>query len=554
MTKHRLKVALLVLGSIGLAGAIAVVVIIAPAGRIGSGAVEEWVGKQVQAIAAGYLNPTLVFSKFDYRYPSTAVITDCRLTADDPARPGETIDILAVQRITLELGEVPKIGRPIVIERLSLDGPELRLIAAGPGDSGFIGFADLLKRDPGGAPDGTEPIKFSEVFRIRLIRIARGSITYDPRDPDRPPMELDRITSELTAEPADTSRHLIELRMHREPVLELDAKGRINLDAGAFDLNDLKLNAQLGHEHDRYLPPPLQRWLREHDVTGRLNVEAEGTIPFADWRGSNLTARLLVEDAGVSFGRYKLPVNRLLTRARARGGQLVIEHFDLDMLGGRIRATGTVGLNEPADGRFDLEARDLQVEQLWRAGAGDADAPPALAGLLSADVRFSAPLMRAATESAGGGEVHLREGRIVELPIVSSLAEVAAKIVDGVTLKKGSAGRGDEGDVVFEFSGDHVHLSSIRLKGPVLGVRGEGRIYFDSRLDLRLNAGPLEKIENELGIVGEVLGAVTGKIAKYRVQGTLAEPKIGIELLAVGGDEPAAAQRTSNASSGPDSD
>ena len=551
MTKHRLKIALLVLGSIALGGAIAVVAIIARAGRIGSSAVEEWVGKQVQAIAGGYLNPTLVFSKLDYQYPSTAVITDCRLTADDPARVGETIDIFDVQRITLELGEVPKVGQPIVIERLSLDDPALRLIAAGPGNAGFVGFADLLKRDSGGASDATEPIRLSEVFRLRLIRIANGSITFDPRDPDRPPMELDRITSDLTADPADTDWHQIELRMLREPVLELEAKGRINLDARGFDLNILKLIAQLGPEQDRYLPPPLQRWLREHDVTGRLNVEAEGTIPVADWRGSDLTARILLEDAGVSFGRYKLPVGRLVTGARAGAGKLVIEQFDLDMLGGQIRAGGTVALNDSADGSFDLKARDLQVEQLLRARD---DTPPTLAGLLSADIRFSAPLMRAATESAGGGEVHLREGRIVELPILSSLAEVAAKVVNGVMRKKRSAGRGDEGDVVFEFAGDHAQLSSIRVKGPVYGVRGEGRIYFDSRLDLRLNGGPLEKIQNELGVVGDVLGAVTGKIAKFRVQGTLAEPKIGVELLAVGGDKPAAAQPTSDASSGPDSD
>ena len=57
MAMRRLKIMLLVVGSLVLAGVLATVVIIIRAGRPGTGTVEKWVGNQIRAIAAGYLNP-----------------------------------------------------------------------------------------------------------------------------------------------------------------------------------------------------------------------------------------------------------------------------------------------------------------------------------------------------------------------------------------------------------------------------------------------------------------------------------------------------------------
>jgi hypothetical protein len=63
------------------------------------------------------------------------------------------------------------------------------------------------------------------------------------------------------------------------------------------------------------------------------------------------------------------------------------------------------------------------------------------------------------------------------------------------------------------------------------GLRGHGDVYFDSRLDLAVYGGPVQKLENEFGEVGDVLGEITETLVRARVTGTVDKPKIGIEVL-----------------------
>ena len=65
-------------------------------------------------------------------------------------------------------------------------------------------------------------------------------------------------------------------------------------------------------------------------------------------------------------------------------------------------------------------------------------------------------------------------------------------------------------------------------------ARGEGELYFDSRINFRFNAGPLERVQGVLGPIGEVLGGVTDALMKYHVTGTLAEPKTAVKPLGIG--------------------
>src|SRR5438105_2493040 len=73
------------------------------AGQSGSSSIEQWIGTQFQLISNSYLEPRLSFDDLDYQYPMTVRLSRMRLTADDPARPGEKIDILAAEDATIEL-------------------------------------------------------------------------------------------------------------------------------------------------------------------------------------------------------------------------------------------------------------------------------------------------------------------------------------------------------------------------------------------------------------------------------------------------------------------
>src|SRR5688572_25473444 len=85
------------------------------AGRAGTSPVEAWVATQIQLVGEAYLNPKLSFTDLDYEFPASIRLKSLRLSADDPANPGKTIDIVACQQAVIELTEMPKPGEPIQI-------------------------------------------------------------------------------------------------------------------------------------------------------------------------------------------------------------------------------------------------------------------------------------------------------------------------------------------------------------------------------------------------------------------------------------------------------
>src|ERR1700761_199550 len=75
------------------------------------GSLQDWIGSQLQEIANGYLNPKLSFTDLAYQYPLSVSLNNLRLTADDPANPGHTLDIIACKRAEVALADIPSIGK-----------------------------------------------------------------------------------------------------------------------------------------------------------------------------------------------------------------------------------------------------------------------------------------------------------------------------------------------------------------------------------------------------------------------------------------------------------
>src|SRR6266567_6708487 len=72
------------------------------------GSIEQWIGAEIQSIASDYLKPKLTFTDFSYEYPLTVRMKMLRLTADDPANPGHSLDILGADAAVITLGEIPQ--------------------------------------------------------------------------------------------------------------------------------------------------------------------------------------------------------------------------------------------------------------------------------------------------------------------------------------------------------------------------------------------------------------------------------------------------------------
>jgi hypothetical protein len=154
---------------------------------------------------------------------------------------------------------------------------------------------------------------------------------------------------------------------------------------------------------------------------------------------------------------------------------------------------------------------------------------PNYSGLLGLTSTLQGPLNQVGRQASGKGRLTLQKARIGRLPVLSTIDEALDRAAEAF-MKRERAPH-DQLSLDFSFDGDHAHITKLRMNSRWYGLRGHGDAYFDSRLDLAVDGGPIQKLENEIGRVGDVLGEITETLVRARVTGTAADPKIGIELL-----------------------
>jgi hypothetical protein len=527
-----------------LIGVVAVLLIVAAigvflfyrAGQTGTTPVERWVGSQLQAVAGAYLNPELKFERLDYRYPRTVVLNDFALRADDPDRPAERIDILAAERITLELVKVPREGEPVKIERLILEKPEIRFVVAGGGKPGFVGFSNLTKQTGTTPTQPGQPSKPSDLFQLRLVEVRDGLLVYDSREPGAEPMRLDRINTRMEIEPSGDGWYKLATTLKREPIADTRIDGRLNIDTMTVELAEMTLAMALSPDNAGSLPPNLQRLIKDHDVTGSLSATCSGTLRLSEWRRSALDIRAELRDGHAAAGEYRLPIELLTAQIRVDEGAANLQPIDVKTLGGTLRLDGRVALDAGMPTNLHATARKLRIEETLRVIEKGANTEPKYSGLVDADVTFAGPLADWDTRAGGGGEAHLTQGRLERLPVMYELIRVIKKVGEAAVLGRGAATPSDELHATFDLAGDKAHFTKIDGRTSLLGLRGEGDIYFNQRLDLTVNAGPVEKLESVLGDAGKIIGVVTDKLTAYHVTGTLGEPRVQLKVAPGGKD------------------
>ncbi len=361
----------------------------------GSGRVEKWIESQVLTIANSYLNPKLSFSDLDYTYPYSVSLKNMRLTADDPAHPGKSIDVIACESASITLAEIPSIGKPIVIEKISLNKPLISAVAVATGSKEFVGFSNLIKvgamsdkpatkveEKPAGAPK-----KLSEVFRMKLVQLVDGKIVYDPRIPGTLPMALDQINTTLTIDTTADGWYKVNTNISRKPVFDLAVAGELNLDSFTVRGIDIKLLADLGQEKLDYLPPEIQALLKQYEGKGKLNVQITGTMPVMDPMKGEVQADVKLDSANFAMGDLHLPVENFELQAKFADGKVSLPSMKIAALGGTADLSGSATLNDRLDADLKLKVSGMVLENLLKTG------PSANAAKLDLDFKVAGSLM-----------------------------------------------------------------------------------------------------------------------------------------------------------------
>ena len=518
----------------------------------GSSAIESWVGSQLLEIGGTYLEPKLQFKRLTYLRPRTILLEDVTLSSPDPDKPGQFVVILAIKRARLELTEIPRRGKQIKFSKVLLESPEIHAIAAVPGGPRLLGFSHFVKGSPGSASTAsTSPtpvaagpavasstpvagkaprMKLSDLLLIRNVEIVNGMASYDSRMPDRLPVWLDQINARLDFTPAataDSGVYTVDTTIARKPAVDLAVRGQLNIDTFTLELSTLDLALDLQEKNVHVLPAQLQELLKKFEVTGQLHLTAGGTVPLTHFRQSTLHSQGELTAAQIAAGANRLSVDTFRWEIDLADGIATLPRADAQLLGGELHANGLIPLDGRQPARLELTAANLKIQKLLRAFKPGV--VPPYGGNLSAAITYSAPLAKWNQQAAGSGTVSIRQGRIDNLPVLGS-------ILTGLnnSLSKTFAGDGktltDMADGTFTFAGDQVQIDRFTGTSGALGFRATGTIGFDRRFALRLNAGPLERLQDSLGVIGGAWASVSDAIAGYRVTGTLDAPQVSMEL------------------------
>jgi hypothetical protein len=487
--------------------------------RAGMARVEQWCGRQLQSIANDHLGPTLSFDTLDYSYPRTVTLAPVRLTA-------EGVSIIEADSIRIDFAEVPRVGRPVVIEAARFERPVVRLIEQA--DGSLLGFSGFVKTDGGRAlPDGGST-RLSDVLAIARLQVNGGAVSYEQEG--RPPMRLRPLTFEMRHKrpaagdaAAEPGWYGFAAQLALDPVVRLEVDSRLNLDTAVLDVASAVLATSLTPDRYEVFTAEIQDVLRRYEITGDLEWALSGQVPLRDTAKSTAETQLSLTGAFISFGEYVLPMKSIEASATLSEGLLDVREVAIESLGGTAQVTFQLRLDGPDSGTFEAQGggQNLRLERALRYPEED---KAKFRGNTTFHVETHGSFDDLAGSFGGSGDVLIQEGHLALVDLFSDLQGLA-----------GRRGDHDSGSADFELTPDRVRWSDVKVSSPVIGIAGGGDLFYDGRLDCQFNVGPLQAREGVLGAIGNAVGVVTDRLVKYDVTGTVDEPEVAVRPLGVGG-------------------
>jgi hypothetical protein len=254
---------------------------------------------------------------------------------------------------------------------------------------------------------------------------------------------------------------------------------------------------------------------------------------------------MTLAQAILALKEYRFPLEQLNCTIRLGDGRLEIEQLRLRALNGEIFIEGAVDLTPERDARLAITARNIDLKELIDSNARS---QTSLSGKLNSGVMLEVPMrvlrakMRqdsgapASTQFAdepwpprwGTGSLEISNGYLVTLPVLSQINTVVSTTLN---LGRSPAGGNEQLSMQFEMNEDKFNFSEIAYIGSAIAGRGKGHIALDQTVDIRLNGGPVERVQGMLGkTVGGALAKITDSLAGYHVTGTIKDPKVSLEV------------------------
>ncbi len=464
------------------------------------------------------LGPQLTFTNLYYDFPFTAVLQQPQLTSE-----GETV--IMAKRLRLTLENIPVAGQAIMISEVQFVEPVVRFLWHDVG-GGLVGFnSNFFTVEDGEQYTDSFSTVPSDFLRIRELSIVRGGLYFQlPSGGDMSIGDIE-TTLETTAKASSPGRYRIEFDVDRPPALMLDVDGWLDIDTATLDVDSFFGRVNIEQDKIDQLPRDLQKLFDAYKIAGDVRMRADGTIPFTALHDTHLDIELRLTDAHSQVGDYMLPIPSAIGALNLSDGVVGLDQMQITFAKkGNAHLSGHLHLEPglPFDVAFDVD--QVKLEYILANAGSDLHG---YSGLIGAQGAVESRVDDTLGALSGHAFVTLAHGDLLNVPIVEGLEEAVVQQDDW------PAGN-DRGSMEMAFTPTRVELDDIVLEGDVLGVRGSGEINYDGGINFRFNAGPLERMQMNLGGLGHALGFVTDRLVTYQVTGTWSHPRFDGRLLGVG--------------------
>lgn len=476
-----------------------------------------WLFNFIMLASGDVLGPTLHFTDLQYTFPMTVTLQAPELDEEGKA-------FLSARRMRLTLERIPVAGRAIEISEVLFDRPVLRF--RWREDGSLIGLnTDFIRSYEG--EEYTQGISTnpSDFLAIRLIDVSGGSLQFEPYGSDA--IRIDDISLQIDATPRDgyPGLYSFDSSVERPPVMGIDLNGSLNIDSGDIIVDNFLGQLSVDPDEIETLPDDIRSFVEHYRIVGDVGLRIDGRVPLSEPAASDLLVELQIEQSGARVADYLIPIPKLMADLHIHSRRVVLEQLVLHLpRSGTMMMTGDLDFEPPRVFDVQFDVTDLHLDAVL---AQLQDGHPRYSGLIGITGEVTSQADEVLQHLSGNGSLHLTRGDILNVPVVKGLQEAV--------LGKPEWPMGDdEGSLLFALEPNRLVIDDLSLEGDHMGVRGEGELYFDSSINFRFNAGPLEKLQMNLGGIGDVFGFITDRLVTYQVTGDWDEPRFSGRVLGLG--------------------
>jgi hypothetical protein len=298
---------------------------------------------RLQAMVAAHLNAELQIGSLHYRLPYSVTAYDVTLVTHDHRAP---VELFNAKRINLVLAEFPRRNKPLIIKKLILNEPLVRLIKVPPPVK--IEGHDLLRR--GVHPKPSEALKLSDVLRLRWFTVDNGQIVYvDKTRADHKPMVWGGIHVALNIEPSSASLYTFRIDAKDEPLAQATVEGKMDIDALRLDASRLDLTLAIKPvAKNEQVPAAVQEFIQRSAMSGELKVSGVASIPLKNPAATyDYDLHATLTNAAVRPRAFPLPLRKLNGEIRVTRKSAAVKHLDGQYGADRLKVTAA---HVPLDG------------------------------------------------------------------------------------------------------------------------------------------------------------------------------------------------------------